>query len=435
MASFFVVVASLVGAMCVASYPLRSAEAAPFDPEGEDWQGLGDFSAGARGQLGDARVVVSKRLDLGRLAPQDGVLLVHPQRALDVDGLGAFMRAGGRVLVLDDYGTGDALFAHYGVQRVPLPSRPVRMLRGNPALAIAEPAPSHVLVRDVSRVMTNHATGVAHPDLSPVLVVKGDGEPDVLLAVSGSVEKGRLLAVGDGSILINAMMRYPGNRSFALAIARYAIEDDVWGKRGGKLYVLANDFETVGTYGSDSSVEGALNDARRALEEGFESLRHEGMPPVAAYLAAITVCAGVVVWTSRRAGKTHRERTPRFVRAAPIVAQGGVAGHAAIVGAPGTSRVLAVLELKSALEEELATRLGLDKVPPHDELVARVRAANLLGDDDTRALSRLLADLSDIEMTFSMRRRGVVERLSDADVAAIAARARGLLAGSGSATA
>jgi hypothetical protein len=404
----------------------RTALAAPFDPRGEDWEGLSQLVRIAQADLGPQRVELVSRLDMGRLKREDGVILVHPERALDADELSAFMRAGGRLVLLDDYGTGDGLLARFGIRRVPLPARPAEMLRGNPSLAIAEPASAHPAVRDVSRVVTNHATGLEHPALSPVLVVRGDGEPDVLLAVAGAVGQGRLLAVGDASVAINGMMRYPGNRSLCAALVRYVTEDDAWGRRGGKLYILVNDFETTGSFGGDSRLGGAAGDVRRALEDALEMLRHDGMPPLAAYLVALTIGLGVVVWTSARAGRTHKAVTPRFLRRVPSVAQGGVAGHAAILASPGTSRVLALLELKSALEEHLATRLGLDRPPPHDELVARVRSAGLLDATRLVALERLFASFARVEATLVTRGRAA-QRVRDADVTAVAARVRDLL--------
>jgi hypothetical protein len=283
-------------------------------------------------------------------------------------------------------------------------------------------------VRDVSRVVTNHATGLEHPALSPVLVVRGDGEPDVLLSVAGAVGQGRLLAVGDSSVAINAMMRYPGNRSLCAALVRYVVEDDAWGRRGGKVYILANDFDTVGSFGDDSRLGGAAGSLRRALEDALEMLRHDGMPPLAAYLVALAVGLGVVLWTSARAGRTHRAVTPRFVRRVPPVAQGGVAGHAAILAAPGTSRVLALLELKSALEEHLATRLGLERPPPHDELLARVRSAGILDAVQIAALERLLASFARVEGTLVTRGRQLnVAAVRDRDVLAVAAGVKDLL--------
>lgn len=405
------------------------AVATPFNPNGQDWEGLSQLVRMAQSDLGTQRVVATSTLALRDLRREDGIVLVHPERALDLDELSAFMRAGGRIILFDDYGTGDGLLTRFGMQRIPLPSRPLEMLRNKPSLAIAEPASTHPTVRDVSHVVTNHATGLEHHALSPLLVVHGDGEPDVVLAVAGAVGQGRFIAVGDASIPMNAMIRYPGNRALSRALVRYATDDDVWGKRGGTLYLLANAFETTGSFGDGSPAGAAAGEARRALLDGLDTLRREGMPPAAAYTAALLLGLGVIAWTSTRVGRTHKASSPRFTRPIPPVAHGGVAGHAAVLGAPHTSRVLVMLELKSALEEQLATRLGLDRAPPHDELVAKVRAARLLDAEDTLSLSRLLAELGRIEAFFARlaRPREPIGRIRDAEVIAMAARVRELL--------
>jgi hypothetical protein len=303
------------------------------------------------------------------------------------------------------------------------------MLRGNPALAIAEPASAHPAVRDVGRVVTNHATGLEHPALSPVLIVRGEGEPDVLLGVAGAVGQGRLLAIGDASLGINAMMRYPGNRSLCGSLVRYATEDDVWGKRRGRLFLLSGDFATTGGFGDDSRLGGAATDLRRTLVDALEVLRHDGMPPLAAYLVALAIGLGVVVWTSARAGRPHRAVVPRFVRRVPVAAHGGVAGHAAVLGAPSTSRILAMLELKNALEEGLATRLGVDRPPHNEELLAKVRAAGLFDAVQSAELARLLAQFARVEALLVTRRRSASERVRDADVLRASERVRALLEG------
>jgi hypothetical protein len=412
---------------CAVLAASRQASAAPFDPRSEDWEGLSQLVRMAQADLGPRRVAVVSTLDVGKLKREDGLLLVHPERTVDSAELSAFMRAGGRLVLLDDYGTGDGLLARFGIRRVPLPERPAEMLRGNPSFAVAEPAGAHPAVRDVSRVVTNHATGLEHPALSPVLVVHGDGEPDVLLAVAGAVGQGRLLAVGDASVAINSMLRYPGNRTLCAALVRYLMEDDAWGAREGKLYILANDFETIGSFGGDDSrLAGAAGGARRALEEALETLRHDGMPPLAAYLLALAIGLAVVVWTSVRAGRTHKVIAPRFVRRVPAVAQGGVAGHAAVLQAPRTSRLLALLEFKSALEEDLATRLGLDRPPPHDELLARLRAAQLLDADGAASLGQLLKTLTEMEGLLVTERRNARRRVRDVDVLEVASRVKEL---------
>ncbi|HEY1693535.1 MAG TPA: DUF4350 domain-containing protein [Polyangiaceae bacterium] len=424
-----------VTAVTLAMDSATVARAYPFDPRGEDWEGLSQLVQMAQAELGPTHVVVTSRLDLRALRKEDGLLIVHPERPLDVDELSAFMRSGGRLVLLDDYGEGDGLLARFGIQRVPLPTRPAEMLRGNPSFAIAEPASAHPAVRDVSRLVTNHGTGLEHAALSPVLVVRGDGEPDVLLGLAGAVGQGRLLAIGDASLGINSMLRYPGNRALCASLVRYLTDDDVWGKRGGTLYVLANDFETTGSYGDDSRLGGAAGDLRRTLFDALEVLRNDGMPPLAAYLVALGLGLGIVLWTSARAGRPHRSVVPRFVRRVPAVAHGGVAGHAAIIASPGTSRVLAMLELKSCLEEDLATRLGMDRPPPHDILVARARSAGLVDATQADELTHLLARFARIEASLLTRQRSAADRVRDADVLRMAARMRNLLDAMGSAAA
>ncbi len=82
------------------------------------------------------------------------------------------MRAGGRVILLDDYGTGDVLWKHLGMDRMATPTRPAEMLRKNPEPLLAEPASAHPTVADVGRVVMNHPTALKHPDLSPVLRIR-----------------------------------------------------------------------------------------------------------------------------------------------------------------------------------------------------------------------------------------------------------------------
>jgi hypothetical protein len=284
-------------------------------------------------------------------------------------------------------------------------------------------------------VVTNHATGLAHPGLSKLLVVHaahsaGSEEPDVMLALAGAVGQGRLIAVGDASIGINSMLRFPGNRALCSALVRYATEDDAWGVRGGKLYVVANDFETTGSFGGDTGVSGVVGEARHALALTVDTLRRPGMPPAAAYALAIAVGLGVVLWTSTRAGKTHRRVVPRYVRPSSPAAQGGFAGRAAVVGGRGAARALAMLELKSALEEELMTRLSLDRIPAREDLVEKARAAGVLTDENAEDLDRLLANLSAIESAVGTERRGeglVRQRIREADVRSVAARVHQIL--------
>ncbi|MBX3259126.1 MAG: DUF4350 domain-containing protein [Labilithrix sp.] len=413
--------------LVVVSFVPRSASAIPFDLAGSDWEGGTELVRLARAELGAARVVATTRIDFAELTPDDGLLVLYPERSLDVDELTKFMRAGGRVIMLDDFGRGESLLSTFGMKRVPSPRHPAESLRHNPQLALAEAASAHPVVAEVNRVVTNHPTGLGHPDLSPVLKIRATaGEPDVTVAVAGAVGQGRLLAVGDPSIVMNSMLRYSGNKTFARGLVRYAVDGDAWGKRGGRLFIASGSFEQTGSYGGEHN---ALSEWFRDLEDLLDQIRKEGLPSILAWAASIALGLALVVWVGSRAGRLHKPIVPRFVRRVPAVAQGGVAGHAAVIGAPQTTRVLAVLELKSALEEQLTTLLGLSKVPGHQELLSQIGARGLLDAEGVHTLRRLLLRMSNVEtMVVFQRSGGMVQSVRDNEVVSIARTVKQLLA-------
>lgn len=418
-------IASIVVFMCVIGRA-PSSWAAPFDVAGEDWEGAGALVSLARAELGAGRVLASTAIDFTELTPDDALLLLYPERSLDVDELSRFMRAGGRVILLDDFGRGESLLANFGLKRVPAPRRPAESLRHNAQLALAEPASAHPVVSDVIRVVTNHPTGLSHPNLSPVLQIRAaDGDADVVIAVAGAVGQGRFLAVGDPSIVMNSMLRYAGNKAFALGLVRYAVDGDAWGKRGGRLFIASGSFEQRGAFGGERSAASRL---LRELEDLLDGIRKDGLPGVLAYAAAIALGLALVVWVGSRAGRLHKRSVPRFVRRLPAVAQGGVAGHAAVIAAPQTTRVLAILELKSALEEQLAVMLGLASVPGHQELLARVGERALLDAEGVHTLRRVLLRMSNVEtMVVFQRSGGMVKAVRDDEVVSMARAVERLL--------
>jgi hypothetical protein len=366
---------------------------------------MAEFVALAKAELGASRVVPTGQLEMRDLKREDSIIILHPEKTLDVESYARFMRAGGRVVLLDDYGTGDALLAHFSLERVPVPRHPAEALRNNPSFAIAEPASAHPVAVDVVKVVTNHATGLRHPDLSPVLKIRGMSEPDVLVAVAGAVGQGRLLVVGDPSTVMNSMLRYPGNKALARGIVKYAADDDTWGKRSsGKVYIVTGAFTQKGAFADESMLGDDWNERLRNLEDALAQIRSSGFSPTLSYILAVLVGLGIVLWVGSRAARTHRPITPRFTRQVPLVAQGGVAGHAAVIGASHTSRVLAMLELKAALEDDLCALLGLDRMPGHEALLAQLSTRALIDTEGLRTLKRLLLRLSSVEtMVLSQR--------------------------------
>ena len=399
--------------MFLAASAAARADESTLDPASAEWDGLADFIAIAQAEL-PGRVIARSNLDYTDLKREDGIVLVHPEQSIDAESLARFMRDGGRVVLCDDYGEGDELLAHFGIERVALP-QPVLMLRHNTAFPIAEPASEHSVVWGVSRVVLNHASGLRPPELSPVLKVRGADE-EVLVAVAGAVGQGRLLAIGDGSVFMNSMLRFPGNRTLATGVVRYAVEDDANGKRGGRLFIVSGKFEQNGIYGEEPGLEGSLRSRSRAFLDALSVIKREGLPPMAAFALAAIAGLGIILWVGSRAGRPHAPVVPRFVRAIPLTAQGGLAGHAAVIAAPGTSRVLAMLEVKASLEDQLCEVLSIERNPGHDELLREVERRGALDPADRRVLRALFLRLAQVE-TFVLSRRGAaLGRLSDAEV-------------------
>ncbi len=389
----------------------RSGAAAPFDLGGHDWEGYADFVEVTRAQVGSA-LVLAQRLDFCDVRSEDSLILVHPERRLDVESLASFGAGGGGVILLDDFGTGDKLLRHFDIQRVPLPSSPAESLRHNPQLAIAEPVGNNELVRDVTRVVTNHAMGLEHPILTPLLQVRGQDGRVGVLALSGQASRGKLVVIGDPSALMNSMLRYPGNAQLARNVALFVA------KAGGNVYLLSGAFDEKGTFVPSPSRDAAHDTGAALALNGARAL--SGLGPRAAQILAVLIGLSVVVWIGSAAGRTYRVARPRLTRIIPLFTQGGAAGHAAALGARGAPREAALLEIGKSLEEQLTFALGLSRVPSHDVLVGRLVTAGFVDRGTAIALRKLLSRVARIDTLVSAGRPDALPSLGDTDVLAAA---------------
>jgi hypothetical protein len=396
--------------------PQQRASDGAFEVADTSWEGASDFFTLATERLGRERVRIVATLDYSELTPDDGVLVLHPEVELSFDEVTRFLKAGGRLAIVDDHGEGDLLLSRFAIRRVPLPARPALTLRDNPDLAVATPTVEvvagsergrHPVAARVDQVVTNHATGLAHPALTPILEVQSADSRPVSFAVTGIIgSRGRLLAVGDPSVFINLMLRYPGNRAFAEGLVDYLVAADDWGPRGGRLFVLSNEFRQTGRFGGGNGLTDDLKDKIRELGEDLRAWHDEGVPEVVAWGLAGLLGVALASWFVAHAARLHQAMSPRFSRAIPEVAQGGVAGRAHVLAAPTTSRSLALIELKVALHESLAERLGGRGTETAERLIELCRERALLGSADLEALRRLLMRLREIEL-------GVAQGTSD----------------------
>jgi hypothetical protein len=404
----------------------RDAHADAFDVRDTSWEGNSELLEIARAELGSSRVVAVGVLNWDEVGPDDGVLAIHPLQAMDADETTSFMKAGGRLAILDDYGLGEETLRRFKIERIAAPSRPVAALRNKPSLAIAEPVTDvvaghnsgpHPVVAHVQQLVTNHPTGLRHPNLSPVLKIRAIGEPDVIIAVAGQVGKGRLFAMSDPSATINEMLRYPGNRAFVSGLARYLVDEDS-GKKG-RLFIVANRFDEEGAYGGKGTLRKDLDTQLKAIANAIADARRDGLPSWMHVTVAVLAALGVAAWVARSSARPYKSVLPRYARRVPLVAQGGLAGRFALLAAPSSPRSLALLELKSALLESLADRFDLGPEPGQAAVLAALDRSKCLDASLDRALRDLLARMNDVEAAVVGGNRAAVPKPALAQAATI----------------
>lgn len=404
-AGVFFLVSALVG----------SALAKPFDVADTTWEGTSELYALAQRELGKARVEVLSAIDYERLSKDDGLLVLHPERELDYNELSAFLRAGGRMAVLDDRGEAGRFFTRFQIHRVEAPRSPAQSLRDNPDLAIAVPAVEqvagqeqnrHPVVVGVDRVVTNHPTALVHPNLTQVLKIPATGEPDATLAVTGIIAKsGRLFAMGDPSVVINQMLRYPGNRAFAVGLLKYLVENDSGVARGGKLYIIANDFAQKDHFGGSRGALSELSNLSDSLAELASELDKNGLPAALALALSVLAASGALAWAVHYSSRLYQRSVPRYALPQALVAQGGLAGRAAVLSAPTSDPALVLLELRAALSEGMAQRLNLPRLSSPEQISAELERRALLSPTRRREISELFRELGQAQGAVLSRRR------------------------------
>ncbi len=185
--------------------------------------------------------------------------------------------------------------------------------------------------------MLNHPTTVKHADLSSLLRIPrvgGDQGPDVALA--GQVGEGRLVAVGDPSIVINQMLRFPGNRAVAKNLLLYLLEGSGERRRDAKLTILHGKFRERGTLGG--GIRGSLRDRMRGLLGAIDGVRRGGFGGVAARIVALGIVIAAAIWITLSApARAQRIPRPRYAAADPERAVGSRAAPKTARRAPCSS--------------------------------------------------------------------------------------------------
>lgn len=203
-----------------------------FDPRDGAWNGMNYLLRTAA----EARVDIELRdtLDFSDLDPRTILMLVAPQVGPDarLPSLRAYLKAGGRLIVADDFRAGYKWLKPLGIEvqtRAGPAEDHVEELRHLPRFGLRELGPYlNFYDRTVSKnaeIVLNHPASLTLSDtVAPGVrgAIRGwfgDHARGWLAELAG---KERVLALADSSVLINAMLRgFYGNKQLAANVMRY----------------------------------------------------------------------------------------------------------------------------------------------------------------------------------------------------------------------
>lgn len=354
-----------------------------YDPSSSAWNGLVEVVRLA--QINQVQIRTSPTLDWGHIRRGDGLLILYPLAQVDLDELSAFLEDGGRLALFDDFGAGEPVLRWFQVTR----SEAVRgQLRSAhlPGLYTAFRQGDHILGENVDSVVTNEPVMVRHPRLSPVFALGPDPDQGVILA--GQVGRGRLVISGDPSVLLNSMLRFPGNRQFAANLLKYLAADG-----NARVHVVYGRFSSKGVYpGVHSRSRSPLKMFSKNLDE---TLQRAGSivaePSVLRLFGVLAVLLSTMLMAAKMWGTKPSDR---FGPTAPGGAMVGVAAKVALFGREKANLLYPTLILRRLFERGLLRALGLK--PPTDIISVVGRAEKRLSEEGIADVRAVLLELDSI---------------------------------------
>lgn len=275
------VIAWFAFALCVTSAS-AGADIQDYDPDSSDWTGLSRMVDAGR-TIG-IEVVPSDTLDFRTLDPERPLIIVYPQRPLDVPNLSRYVVDGGRVLLADDFGNSEDFLERLEIQRVvPEPANLPHdtFANDNPALPIVTARGRHPLLEGVQRVVANHPSVINNVG-GPVLAYDVGGG----LVYDMNLGEGKVIVASDASLFINQMLDEADNEVLLANALRYVCDD----RPSCRPILLTRSFEQTGTY-SDSPFDlgdvGSFDSINEAIQEFLDSL------PGAEFLYWLSLLIGV----------------------------------------------------------------------------------------------------------------------------------------------
>ncbi len=181
------------------------------------WNGLSTWAALAAGE--GLNVIERNSIDWEELDSNDVLVLIYPTNFVDPVKVVSFIRNGGRVLIADDFGTGDQILSQLGGRRSQQ-FRAAKYQDDQVFTPIATPSGTHPLSAGVVALTTNHPSALSNLEGMQSIFSFASGEAVVAAAELGL---GRYVALADPSVLINRMLQFEGNLQFGINLLRYLI--------------------------------------------------------------------------------------------------------------------------------------------------------------------------------------------------------------------
>ena len=201
--------------------PVPAALAAPvdagdYDPRSTAWNGMASFVGLAEGMGFEVNAISS--LEWSDLTSEDILVLIYPLQRVDPGRLGAFVQAGGNVVIADDFGEGKDAMQGLGLLRAEtVTPRASKYYDGRSYAPIATARGDHPLAADVGEIVTNHPAALTRVEGATTIVAFDEGA----VVVAGDRGSGHFVAVSDPSIFINKMLMFRGNIQLAANLLRY----------------------------------------------------------------------------------------------------------------------------------------------------------------------------------------------------------------------
>ena len=382
-----------------------------YDPQSHTWSGTSELVRIAA--EAEVELRPTSTLDWSQL-PRGGALLVlHPRNSLGLADVSAFLDDGGRVAWLDDFGASEEFWRWFQFRVEPVVGGVPRTPE-LPELLVARPRLVHPLTLDVDALVTNLPVALAHPRLRPVFEFVGQAQGLLLV---GQIHAGKLIVAGDPSMLINTMMRFPGNRQFAHNLLAFLAA-----RPGGRVTMVWGDVRVRGQWQGRTRARTRRREAVNTLNTAFRSLSDAlastaVLRPFAALLALAIICIVAALTWGRRPSERYGPR-------GPVGATAGVTERVAIFSAPGANLLLPALVARTLLEGALLRAVGVK--PPTDVRAVLDRLATRLGAaqrDDIRAV------LTELDLVARGVEDGERARVAPKTFVAIWRRVAGVLRG------